>query len=136
MTSSLGAGEILLRDKSGGDHRLAWGADDKSPRFLAAGAYKLMGYRAVSGDWMLSTASSGEVSIAVGPEATAIALRPVVVQSVKVHARHGALMVMLGLAGDRELGLSIYHGGKRIAVEYLIEDASGAVLGRGPLRYG
>lgn len=95
-----------------------------------------MGYRAVSGDWMLSTASSGDVSIAVGPEATAIALRPVVVQSVKVHARHGALMVMLGLAGDRELGLSIYQGGKRIAVEYLIEDASGAVLGRGPLRYG
>ena len=117
--------------------RLRWGSGD-APRGRAvpAGEYTLAGYRVVRGEWMISAAAGREKLQLEPGETVALEIEPKVrVKLAPTVARDGARLAMT-ILGEGKAGLTIYRAGRRIPIEYALEDAAGEVLASGTMRYG
>lgn len=121
--------------------RLSWGEDGRdgdTRRGLAPGRYEVLGYRRIERDasgatWIASASGpptelelrSGEESV-FAPPAPALAF-----EAGESPFRSAQVSV-----SDGTRGVALYRDGRRIELAYVLRDAAGHVLGRGPMDYG
>jgi hypothetical protein len=136
VTPNFEEGEVFLRNKAGQFFRLHWTKRDKArKRYIAAGKYRLTGFRVVKGQWFISsTTGKKNLELAAGEETT-LAIDSTIFINLKVR-KNRALHLQMGLMGHGHAGLSIYHKGKRIPVRYVVEGPAGKIATSGIMKYG
>lgn len=136
------SGSLFLKPTEGPVVRLVWDAAAvKSPRSLPAGRYRCVGYRVrktVDGvDWHLSGAgpSLPVVEVETG-SSTHVAFEPAIHLDAKLDTGNRLAFFGSVIQGVNHCGLSVYRDGKRIALNYRLENATGESLAEGKLNYG
>ncbi|MEQ1893881.1 MAG: hypothetical protein ABL998_15175 [Planctomycetota bacterium] len=134
-------GALLLRAPEGGTFRLSWGEDGGAGdvrRALAPGSYEVLGYRRIERDragaeWLASVSGPPPVLELRAGEVTLFA--PPALELTLEAGAAPISFVQVGLS-DGERGVALYRDGRRIELAYVLTDASGRPLARGPLDYG
>lgn len=103
---------------------------------MPQGTYRLLGYRLVKGDWMISTTGGrAKVELRAG-EIKSLEPSSTIKLKLKVRRQAGGVQIKLGVSNGRHMGLSLYKAAKRIPLPYTILSAAGEELASGTLNYG
>jgi len=133
VTSDVKRGEVFLRDDADATYRLTFDGEPGA-RAVPAGRYRLLGYRLVEGDWMLSaTGGKRALELEAGTRLS-LQIDPTVRLKLTPRDRAGEQRLDLSLRGEG-LGLTIYHRGRRIELPWSAS-AEGRELAHGSMRYG
>lgn len=138
VKSSFKEGEVFLKDETSGEvKRLKWSTQEtKRNRILPSGRYRLIGFRIKIGDWFISSTAGKKIISVTSKKAVDLKIPATIRVKLTAKRRQKHVRLFMTVAGYSGGGLSIYHKGKRISVDYVLEDSNGVELTKGTMRYG
>ncbi len=134
VTTTLETGEVFLKARGGVVYRLRWDeGSEGEARVVPAGVYTLLGYRVVSGPWIIA-ATGGKRQIMLAPgRPRHIPIETAVRARLQVGRNGKQASVELELTGSDGMGVGIYGGGYPIPIPYVVVQDS-TIVGQGTLR--